>query len=366
MARTRTRSRLLPLWALPGALALSGCDDASKADSGTVAPSGDLSDFIGAPCSAHADCPYAGGICLPAADGFPGGMCSVECDRYCPDDDAHPTTFCVDRSALPRKARDLVRDGACVSRCSYAAYPEGGCREGYGCTREARIHEPDRETWTCLPGAPDGRLPSCYQELADRGVAFEPDIRPPDTVAGSSRQCFVDDAVWLERSVLGVDLVYAFDASLDTTLAACSLGLALADTADDLRPRGVTELHHMGTYACRTVSGTSTLSRHAYGDAIDISGFRFADGRTYTLVGDWEHDTTRYTTSAGRWLFDVASGWHTRRLWSVILTPNYNAAHDDHFHVDLTPGSHSMARTCDGPASPLVPAGYFGPAPYAD
>ncbi len=26
-------------------------------------------------------------------------------------------------------------------------------------------------------------------------------------------------------------------------------------------------------------------------------------------------------------------------IWNVILTPNYNAAHDNYFHVDLTPGS---------------------------
>jgi hypothetical protein len=24
--------------------------------------------------------------------------------------------------------------------------------------------------------------------------------------------------------------------------------------------------------------------------------------------------------------------------WNIILTPEYNADHDDHFHVDLTPG----------------------------
>ena len=29
-------------------------------------------------------------------------------------------------------------------------------------------------------------------------------------------------------------------------------------------------------------------------------------------------------------------------IFNVILTPEYNAAHADHFHVDLTPGAHSI------------------------
>jgi len=161
-----------------------------------------------------------------------------------------------------------------------------------------------------------------------------------------------------------VRLIYEFDPSLDTTLAACDLGLALADTVDELKTHDVTAMRHMGTYACRTISGTSELSRHAYGDAIDISGFQFKDGRTYTLTHDWEHHTySNFDTTAGRWLYGQAKGWHTDRTWSIILTPNYNTAHYDHFHVDLTPGSHYMSREAH---SELVPAGFFGPAPYVD
>ena len=26
-------------------------------------------------------------------------------------------------------------------------------------------------------------------------------------------------------------------------------------------------------------------------------------------------------------------------MWNIVLTPNYNADHRNHFHVDLTPGA---------------------------
>lgn len=340
----------------------AGCVDVGKTDSGAAVDDGPTG-FIGAPCEEDADCPYSGGICLPDADGLPRGTCSAECDEYCDDAEGHPTTFCIDRTALPRAAQARVRVGACVSRCNYSVFPEGGCRTDYGCQRQERVRQPDRETWACLPGSPDRALPACYQQLADRGVGFEADIRPPDTLPGTSRACVLNEAVWLDDNILGVDIVYEPENKPTRSLAVCDLGLALADTIDDVKPYGVTAIRHLGTYACRTVSGTSTPSRHAYGDAIDISGFDFADRTRWTLTDDWEAGTGPWRTEAGEWLYTSARRWHLNGLWSVILTPNYNAAHHDHFHVDLTPGSDYFSRTQDVPA---IPAGTFAPAPFDD
>jgi len=332
---------------LPFLLAITGCVELGKGDTGAAADDDGPIEFIGAPCETDDDCPYAGGFCLEDEAGLPRGTCSAECSQYCDDADDHPTTFCVDRTALPAKARTKVHTGACVARCNYGIHEEGGCRPDYGCQREPRYREPDRSTWVCLPGEADRDLPRCYQELSDRGVAFEPDVRVPDRTSDGQR-CIINDPVWLEREIKGVRLVYEFDMSLDKTLAACELGLALADTVDDLETHDVTAIRHMGTYACRTIGGGSTLSRHAYGDAIDISGFQFRNGERYDLEADWEHDTRSFRTDAGSWLYSTGSRWYSKGLWAIVLTPNYNAAHDDHFHVDLTPGSRYYARMAEG------------------
>ena len=55
--------------------------------------------------------------------------------------------------------------------------------------------------------------------------------------------------------------------------------------------------------------------------------------------------------------FDAAHRWYDDWIWNIILTPNYNLAHDNHFHVDLSPGSHYVGAT-DGR--------YIGPALYVD
>jgi hypothetical protein len=299
--------------------------------------------FVGAPCDRDRDCPYEGGTCLRERDGFPRGTCSVACDQYCDDADGHPTTFCAEIGALPPAVGDLG-DGACLSRCNFAIFPDTGCRPDYGCVETARANADDA-TYVCLPNERT-TLPACLDDLVARGVPFEPtvlaDAHPADD---PSLTCHVEDPVRMFSGYAGVDLAYADGEDPESVVGACSLAHALADTLEDVAAEGVVRVRHLGTYNCRTIAGSTSLSRHGYGDAIDISGFDFEDGARWTLYDDWEHDATAFDTEAGEWLYDTAHRWHDDALWTIILTPDYNAAHDDHFHVDLTPGSDYIGFT---------------------
>lgn len=76
---------------------------------------------------------------------YPEGHCTQECDRYCPDADGVPTTFCIepeDRSG-----------GHCFSRCDFSLYPiSGGCRPEYTCVERSRYASSSVEL-TCVPDA---------------------------------------------------------------------------------------------------------------------------------------------------------------------------------------------------------------------
>lgn len=329
-----------------------GSDPDTDADTDTepAAPVDGPGGFIGSACASDADCAYDGGRCLTEAEGYPRGMCSVACERTCPDAVGHPTTFCVDEAAP-----QLGSDGACHARCDFGLFPETGCRTDYGCVAEARPNSSTR-TYACMPYE-QTELTACTAELAARGVAFERDIVPNESPAGNANlTCSVQDPVRILGELHGVELRAGNGARTGRVLAACEMALALSDTIEDVVDDGVVAMIHYGTYNCRTISGTNTLSRHGYGDAIDIAGFVFDDGTTWTLYGDWEH-TSSPRTEAGIWLYDSAYRWYDERYWNIILTPNYNAAHDDHFHVDLTPGGDFVGAT-DGR--------YIGPAPYDD
>jgi hypothetical protein len=93
--------------------------------------------------------------------------------------------------------------------------------------------------------------------------------------------------------------------------------------------RPVTRSDHYGSYSCRRISGraSSGWSEHATADAIDIAGFRLADGTRITVARDW---TAQGAKAA--FLHDVRDG--ACRLFATTLSPDYNAAHADHLHFD--------------------------------
>jgi len=97
---------------------------------------------------------------------------------------------------------------------------------------------------------------------------------------------------------------------------------------------------HYGTYNCRTISGTSTLSEHAFANAIDIYGFELDNGSFWTVIDHWEDFVEMPATPGGTWLRDWADAIWDMGFWTILLTPEYNDAHDNHVHADLTPGGN--------------------------
>ncbi len=95
--------------------------------------------------------------------------------------------------------------------------------------------------------------------------------------------------------------------------------------------RSVTEIEHLGAYACRNIRGSpdddDTPSEHARANALDIRGFRIADGRRVRVVTHWGD-----SGAEGRFLAEVHKGGC--RYFRVAIGPAYNAAHRDHFHFD--------------------------------
>lgn len=91
----------------------------------------------------------------------------------------------------------------------------------------------------------------------------------------------------------------------------------------------VVRIDHYGTYACRNVYGRAEgrRSEHAFANALDVSGFRTASDQA-SVAGDFRREDGR-----GRFLRRVRDGacpW-----FRGVLSPDYNAAHADHFHLDF-------------------------------
>jgi hypothetical protein len=128
-------------------------------------------------------------------------------------------------------------------------------------------------------------------------------------------------------------------------LASCPLAVAYAmfehhslqSAALAVYGQKVARLDHLGSFACRNVYNreSGALSRHASADALDIAGFRLADGRSISVLKDWPKQN-----QDAQFLRQVRDG--ACEAFSVVLSPDYNAAHRNHFHVDV--GRWSVCR----------------------
>lgn len=85
---------------------------------------------------------------------------------------------------------------------------------------------------------------------------------------------------------------------------------------------GATKVEHFGTYNCRTIAGSGVLSEHSFGNAIDISSI---DGAS--ILKNWEDKDAKGTVLK-------SAAEQACRYFVNVLTPESNAAHADHLHLD--------------------------------
>lgn len=99
----------------------------------------------------------------------------------------------------------------------------------------------------------------------------------------------------------------------------------------------VARIEHLGTYNCRRIGGgqNGNWSEHATGNAIDIAAFVLEDGTRISIKGDWKaaaNGTGEEANEQAAFLREVRDAACT--AFATVLSPDYNAAHADHLHLD--------------------------------
>jgi hypothetical protein len=223
----------------------------------------------------------------------------------------------------------------------------------------ARRH-PEDLPWTPLDlgqpvGAFTGRKladlvdegPRCRGLLRRAGVLFTP--LPP---RAAEDQCGYTEAVRLrpggalELGYRPADPRSGSGAGLGTN---CAVAAALAlwewhvvqPAAHRHFGRPVATVEHFGSYSCRRLYGRQDgrWSEHSTANAVDIAGFTLSDGTRISVLRDWDSDGPR-----GAFLKDVRDG--SCPLFATVLSPDYNQAHRDHFHLDQAERGQFGWRAC--------------------
>lgn len=168
--------------------------------------------------------------------------------------------------------------------------------------------------------------PACRALLDQAGIAYR---ALPDTRRG---QCGFDDGlVWTRGGPRRI----RYEPAPPPLACPLAAGLVLWErevvepAAERRLGAHVVAIEHLGSYACRRIYGRATgdWSEHARARALDVAGFRLSDGRRITVARDWPRPGR-----ASAFLHDVRDGGC--RVFATVLSPDYNAAHHDHLHLD--------------------------------
>lgn len=173
---------------------------------------------------------------------------------------------------------------------------------------------------------------SCLADLGAGGARFTP-LPDTYTAPGCNQLGTVQlTALASDRAMLGVSNIGP---------VRCGTAKAFNDwarfgvdrAARQILGSPVARIETMGSYSCRNVAGTERRSAHARAEAIDVSGFVLADGRRIVLKRDWQGGD-----AATREFLRVVHQSACKRF-GTVLGPDYNPAHEDHFHLEGSGGT---------------------------
>jgi hypothetical protein len=202
--------------------------------------------------------------------------------------------------------------------------------------------------------APPPRDQICLQALRDRGVVFQEGpalhgVRTPVTVRG---EAFTPRLRPRDGRPAEMD---------------CQLALALVNARPVFTSLGISQLEYSAAYHYRNRRRSNQLSAHAYGLAIDVHTMRDEHG-DQSVVRKYERRRGRWQalamgpgwyrsclgrprTRTGRTLRQLACRLRLDEGIRLILTPDDDHDHRDHFHIEAWPDA---AQRLSRPLPPRV------------
>jgi hypothetical protein len=173
----------------------------------------------------------------------------------------------------------------------------------------------------------------------------------------------IADPITVTLPLSGVAFRYSGNTTQRKTLYGdCTLMKSLAEAAPIVRAHDVQEIVDIGIYNYRCIDQTKTppdctMSQHAYAKAIDIAALVTTDGTKYSVLDDWVIDSSATCTAEtandkDAFLHKVICELKAADVWNIVLTPNYNSDHRNHFHVDLTTDADFIKRVQSGESLP--------------
>jgi len=171
---------------------------------------------------------------------------------------------------------------------------------------------------------------ACLDALDDLGVQYE-----------RTERKLIKTAVLVVGDLGGVEFR---SYSKQPLVLDCSAVYSLVQAARFLRGAGVVAVTYSSAYQIRNIHGTKRRSKHSYGLAIDMHTFHTDDLGELSVTDHYEQGLGDNIdcigdpiTSEGTILKQLDCQFNRSQLFRIILTPDYDAGHYNHFHVEALP-----------------------------
>lgn len=163
---------------------------------------------------------------------------------------------------------------------------------------------------------------ACRARLKAIGVVFE--ARPP---LADPQGCSLPFPIAVSR--LADDIALQPEAVLNCPMAEAAAKFAtsvISPAAEATYKARLKEVANASAYVCRPRNGTSKLSEHAFGNALDMARFVLTDGTAIDVAATSD-------PKAGKFLADIRKA--ACGPFKTVLGPGSDADHALHFHFDL-------------------------------
>jgi hypothetical protein len=182
----------------------------------------------------------------------------------------------------------------------------------------------------------------CFAELDARHVAYKHASRPGIQLGVELTGTVGGIAVTSEDQPLVID---------------CSLAVSLDEAGKYLQALGVDKATFSSAYSRRNVRGTNHASKHSFGLAIDVHTFAGPEVGSLRVDRDFEQglgdevDCVGAPLTQGGAVLKILQCQLVRSgLFYLVLSPDYDDAHHDHYHLEVKPWSQRAALRSGLPA----------------
>lgn len=186
-------------------------------------------------------------------------------------------------------------------------------------------------------GTPPPAIESCSEQLTAAGVRISAARIPVHPSASGDSLCGAPQVVRYRRGPTQVRWSSSPKATCQLALAIARFEHIVAEEAAKHLRRKVRRIHHIGGYSCREMAAyPGWQSEHAFVNALDIRAFELSGGHKITVRKHYPRSDDDLRPEA-QFFRAVAERAYDEDVFSVVLTPAFDALHAGHLHFDMAP-----------------------------